>query len=236
MLDALPIGPRGKVDRAALPPPPTVNRPYRAPVGREQDLADIFGDVLGVDPVGLDDDFFELGGDSLAAVELFVMIDEQFGVQLPPSTLLDAPTVALLSPLLVRRRPRGGSTSVVRLIPTTDADPPGTPLFCVAGGGSPAITLRSLADELGDRHDHLRHPGPWARGARAPRPQRRTLGSALPRGDPSRPTVGPVFPGRILVRRHGRVRDGVPARGGWRRSRAARAARQHRARNQAERG
>ncbi|MEX1007447.1 MAG: non-ribosomal peptide synthetase [Acidimicrobiia bacterium] len=151
MLDALPTGSRGKVDRAALPPPPMVNRPYRAPVGREQDLADIFGDVLGVDRIGLDDDFFDLGGDSLAAVELLVMVDEQFGMQLQPSTLLDAPTVALLAPLLVHRRPRGGLSTVVRL---TAASEPGSPFFCVAGGGSPAITLRSLAEslagELGD--------------------------------------------------------------------------------------
>ena len=150
LLDALPLDPRGKVDRGALPVPPVTRRPYRAPVGREQDLANIFGDVLGVDQIGLDDDFFELGGDSLAAVELLVMVDEQFGVQLPPSTLLDAPTVATLAPRLAHRRPRNLPV-VVRLT----AGPEGTrdgiaPLFCVAGGGSPALTLRTLAEELGD--------------------------------------------------------------------------------------
>jgi amino acid adenylation domain-containing protein len=143
MVDALPIDSRGKVDRGALPPPPTVNRAYRAPVGREEELAAIFRDVLGVDRIGLDDDFFELGGDSLAAVELLLMVDEQFGVQLPPSTLLDASTVARLAPLLVHRRRRGEST-VVRLTEASN----GPSLFCVAGGGAPAITLRSLAEEL----------------------------------------------------------------------------------------
>ncbi len=150
LLDALPIGPRGKVDRAALPAPPVPRRSYRAPVGREQDLADIFRDSLSVDRIGLDDDFFELGGDSLAAVELLVMVDEQFGVQLPPSTLLDAPTVATLAPLLVHRRPRSLPV-VVRLTNASEGTRAGVaPLFCVAGGGSPALTLRTLAKELGD--------------------------------------------------------------------------------------
>ena len=68
------------------------------------------GSVLAVDRVGLDDDFFDLGGDSLAAIELMVAIDEHFGIDLPPSTLLEAPTTAALAPLLNRRRPRSAST------------------------------------------------------------------------------------------------------------------------------
>ncbi|MEX1007448.1 MAG: non-ribosomal peptide synthetase, partial [Acidimicrobiia bacterium] len=81
VLDAFPVGSRGKIDRAALPPPPDpALRPYREPVGRERELAGLYMQVLGLDRVGLDDDFFELGGDSLAAVELIAAIDDRFGI------------------------------------------------------------------------------------------------------------------------------------------------------------
>jgi acyl-coenzyme A synthetase/AMP-(fatty) acid ligase/thioesterase domain-containing protein/acyl carrier protein len=150
LLDQLPRTPRGKVDRRGLPPPPDVTRrPYRAPEGRERVLAELFGSVLAVDDVGLDDDFFDLGGDSLAAIELMAAIDEQFGVDVPPSTLLEAPTTAELAPLLNRRRPRGSSTVVtLRAGPSPGDGVSGTPFFCVAGAGSPATSLRALADAL----------------------------------------------------------------------------------------
>ena len=145
LVDDLPRTPRGKVDRRGLPPPPDIaRRPYRAPVGREEVLADLIGSVLAVEDVGLDDDFFDLGGDSLAAIELIAAIDEQFGIDLPPSTLLEAPTTALLAPLLNHRRPRGSSTAVAF------REGRGTPFFCVAGGGSPATSLRALAHALPD--------------------------------------------------------------------------------------
>ena len=51
----------------------------------------LFGSVLALDDVGLDDDFFDLGGDSLAAIELVAAIDEQFGIDMPPSALLESP-------------------------------------------------------------------------------------------------------------------------------------------------
>ena len=68
--------------------PPATNRPYRAPEGREEELAAVFRDVLGIDRIGLDDDFFELGGDSLASVELITAINDHFGVELSASVVL----------------------------------------------------------------------------------------------------------------------------------------------------
>jgi thioesterase domain-containing protein len=103
--------------------------------------------------VGLDDDFFDLGGDSLAAIELMAAIDEQFGIDVPPSTLLEAPTTAELAPLLNKRRPRGASAVVTLRAGSPPGDgASGTPFFCVAGGGSPATSLRAFAHALpGDR-------------------------------------------------------------------------------------
>ena len=147
ILPTMPVGNRGKVDRAALPPAPDLHsRPYREPVGRERELANLFARVLGIDKVGLDDDFFDLGGDSLAAIELIAAIDEHFGVSVTAAVLLESPTVAELARRLVRRREHDAS-AVVAL----RAEGTGTPLFCVAGGGSPATSLRALADTLGPR-------------------------------------------------------------------------------------
>ncbi|MDJ0361829.1 thioesterase domain-containing protein, partial [Rhodococcus sp. H29-C3] len=69
-LDELPLTPVGKLDRAALPEPAAVVRQFRAPVSESESVvASVFEDVLDVDRVGLDDDFFELGGNSLIATQ-----------------------------------------------------------------------------------------------------------------------------------------------------------------------
>ena len=146
-LDTLPRTVRHKLDRAALPEPPQFERPpYREPTGHEADVAALFAEILGVDRVGLDDDFFDLGGDSLGAIELQEGIAEQFGIDLPTSTLLEAPTVATLSARLLHRRP--GRTSPVVPLRTGRG---GVPFFCVTGAGAPALSLRALTDAIDDR-------------------------------------------------------------------------------------
>jgi acyl-coenzyme A synthetase/AMP-(fatty) acid ligase/thioesterase domain-containing protein/acyl carrier protein len=144
-LDVLPRTVRSKVDRASLPPPPPSvrPRPYRAPMGYQRDLAELFASVLGVERVGLDDDFFELGGDSLGVVELVAAIDERFGVDVPTSAVLDAPTVEELSLQLAHRRPAHASPLVDLRI-----GEPGDPFFCVTGAGAPAISLRELSEAM----------------------------------------------------------------------------------------
>jgi acyl-coenzyme A synthetase/AMP-(fatty) acid ligase/thioesterase domain-containing protein/acyl carrier protein len=148
-VDSLPRTVRDKLDRAALPPPPpTVSaRPYREPLGNERDLADMFANVLGLERVGLDDDFFDLGGDSLGVVELLAAIADRFSVDLPASTVLEAPTVAQLALRLSHRRDTNASPVVML---RTDAQ--GDPFFCVGGGGSPAISLRALSEVMSDHN------------------------------------------------------------------------------------
>jgi thioesterase domain-containing protein/acyl carrier protein len=109
----------------------------------------VFASVLGVDRVGLDDDFFELGGDSLGVVELLAAINEEFGVDLPASAVLDAPTVAELSTRLAHRRSRHASP----LVELRNGQP-GDPFFCVTGAGAPAISLRALATAV-DGHNFV---------------------------------------------------------------------------------
>lgn len=96
MVGALPRGPGGKLDRAALPvPAPELATSYAPPIGPvARELAAIWGALLGVALVGADDSFFELGGNSLIALQIASRVRVRFGVALSPRDLLDAPTVA----------------------------------------------------------------------------------------------------------------------------------------------
>ena len=60
-------------------------------------LKGIWSDLLQIEAIGLDDDFFELGGNSLLAVNLFARIESQLGLKLPLSTIIEAPTIGQLT-------------------------------------------------------------------------------------------------------------------------------------------
>jgi amino acid adenylation domain-containing protein len=99
-LDALPLTTSGKLDRRALP------KPQRATAGRaspapatptEIVLSDMWREILHVEEIGADDDFFKLGGHSLLAAQLLARIVDRFGVQLPLRRLFEAPTIAQLA-------------------------------------------------------------------------------------------------------------------------------------------
>jgi amino acid adenylation domain-containing protein len=102
LLDAFPLTANGKVDRRALPRPdgrrPEMDDAFvacRTPT--EELLAEIWGHVLGVERVGVYDDFFQLGGHSLLATQVVSRIREAFQVEMPLRLLFDAPTVAGLA-------------------------------------------------------------------------------------------------------------------------------------------
>ena len=94
VLEAFPLNPAGKVDRAALPDPGIAAHEFRVPVTVVQGVvAAVFGDVLDVGRVGLDDDFFELGGNSLTAMRVVARLGASLGITVPVRTLFQAPTV-----------------------------------------------------------------------------------------------------------------------------------------------
>ncbi|MFD1814823.1 non-ribosomal peptide synthase/polyketide synthase, partial [Rhodococcus gannanensis] len=98
VLDALPLNINGKIDRKALPAPEFEATEFRAPTTEAEILvAGVFGDVLGVDTVGLDDDFFALGGNSLIATQVTARLGAAFDTQVPVLWLFEAPTVVELA-------------------------------------------------------------------------------------------------------------------------------------------
>ncbi|WP_290049796.1 non-ribosomal peptide synthetase [Amycolatopsis solani] len=95
VLDSFPLTANGKLDRRALPEPEFARDRYRAPrTEREKLLADVFAEVLGLDQVGIDDNFFALGGQSLLAVKLITRIRGLLAVEVPIQVVFETPTVA----------------------------------------------------------------------------------------------------------------------------------------------
>ncbi|MGK5543978.1 amino acid adenylation domain-containing protein, partial [Streptomyces sp. URMC 127] len=139
VLDAFPTGPNGKLDRAALPAPaPEADTGGRAPAGpREETLARLFAEVLGLPHVGADDSFFALGGTSLLAARLIARIRDVFGGgaaedeggSLALGTLFRAPTPAGLARRLGDEDGTGpGSLDPVLTLRATGSR---TPLFAL---------------------------------------------------------------------------------------------------------
>lgn len=118
VLRSMPLNRNGKTDRGALPEPP-VKRPdlstayVPATQSEERRVAAIFAELLGVDHVGLHDDFIELGGDSLLAARVAHRVSDEFGVDAPIRIAFDLPTVAHLAGWLAtapaRSRRLGGA-------------------------------------------------------------------------------------------------------------------------------
>ncbi|MGE2721052.1 amino acid adenylation domain-containing protein, partial [Mycolicibacterium celeriflavum] len=174
-LDALPLTVNGKLDRRALPAPEyhAVDR-YRAPANHiEEVLAGIYARVLGVERVGVDDSFFDFGGDSLLAMRAVAAINTNLDAELSVRAVFETPTVAELASRI--GRDEGG------LEPVLSGDAPSVVPLSFAqsrlwfidqfGGSSPvynmAVALRlrgrldvgALGAALGDvvgRHESLR--------------------------------------------------------------------------------
>jgi thioesterase domain-containing protein/acyl carrier protein len=150
-LAAFPLTPSGKVDMTALPEPvfdrSVLDTTYVAPNGDlEAGLVAIWQDLLGVPEIGVDDDFYDLGGDSLMIVSMVGAIRQRFGTDLPLAAIGEAPTIAALARFVERGTDATRFRSLVRLQP---GDPQAKrPLFVVHGGSGNVASFPRLARAL----------------------------------------------------------------------------------------
>ncbi|MGA9869745.1 MAG: amino acid adenylation domain-containing protein, partial [Rhodococcus sp. (in: high G+C Gram-positive bacteria)] len=119
VLDEIPLTPIGKLDRRALPEPEIgiSFRQFRAPVTPiEETVATVFSDVLGAPVVGLDDDFFELGGNSLIATQVVARLGAALDAQVPVRAIFESPTVAQLAIRVEQEAGRGARIALTRTV------------------------------------------------------------------------------------------------------------------------
>ncbi|MEJ2858233.1 MULTISPECIES: amino acid adenylation domain-containing protein [unclassified Saccharothrix] len=147
-LERIPRTTNGKLDRAALPAPDlSATVAGRVPRDhREAVLCGLFAELLGLREVGIDDDFFSLGGHSLLVARLIGRVRAEFGVSIGIRTVFEAPTVAKLVPKL--GTDPGGSFDAVLPLRTGGSGPA---LFCVAPATGLAWSFAALLAHLPDQ-------------------------------------------------------------------------------------
>ncbi len=178
-LERLPLTPSGKVDRRSLPAPEVqadqLGTPYVAPRdATEEALAAVWAEVLGVEKVGIHDNFFDLGGDSILSIQVIARARRTLGAGLSPRLLFEAPTVARLAAAVVPQEavesngipvaPRDGllpmSFGQQRLWFLEDFNEGSTEYHSAAGlrltGPLDASALRAAVGDLVARHESLR--------------------------------------------------------------------------------
>ncbi|GAB7036515.1 MULTISPECIES: non-ribosomal peptide synthetase [Catenuloplanes] len=189
VLAEFPLTGSGKIDRRALPDPAPAPAGAEAPRGLgEEVLSGVFADLLGLDRVGAEDDFFALGGHSLLAVRLVARLRAVFGAQLALHDVFDAPTVRTLA----ERLRRGGDRPPLRSgarpdpLPLSPAQqrlwfidrmdgPSGTyniPFTARFRGAFDLDAFAAAASDVVARHEILRtvYPAPGGRAEQSVRP------------------------------------------------------------------
>jgi amino acid adenylation domain-containing protein/non-ribosomal peptide synthase protein (TIGR01720 family) len=174
VLDRLPLTPTGKLDWVALPEPEFTGGEYHPPrTADEEVLAAVFAEVVGLDRVGIDDDFFKVGGDSIRSIQV-VSRSRALGIEISPREIFENRTVAALAeavagrsgsgPVPVLAEYEGGGIGPMPLLPAARY------VFELGGGhrrfamwttvelpaGIAASELTAVLGVLLDRHDALR--------------------------------------------------------------------------------
>ena len=151
IMESFPKTPGGKINRNRLPAPEYNDSDERT--GRvvpptlpiEVELVEIWEELLGVKPIGITDNFFEMGGDSLLAVRLFTRIEQEYERTLPLATLLRVPTIQELG-LVIRQ---GGMSDPWSSLVEIQPQGAKSPLFCMHGIGGDVLIYWELAHRLG---------------------------------------------------------------------------------------
>jgi amino acid adenylation domain-containing protein len=150
-LDAIPITPTGKLDSKALlalkPEQLGSEREFVVPRTLvEEQMAEIWKEILELEKIGVHDNFFDSGGDSLNAVQLFCRYEESFGKKLPLATLFRAPTIAQLASLVTSEDEKNEWASLVP-IRSSGTMPP---LFFIHSHEGNVVGYYELAQQLDD--------------------------------------------------------------------------------------
>ncbi|WP_245665854.1 thioesterase domain-containing protein, partial [Nocardia sienata] len=151
VLDRLPLTVNGKLDRTALPAPDYTGEGYRAPsTPTEEAIAAAFTEVLDLSRVGADDNFFDIGGNSLIATRVVTELRAELGVDIPVGLLFLEPTPAGLarrigSPLSLHGTSADDAFGVVLPLRSTGSRPA---LFCVHPGSGLAWAYSGLVQHL----------------------------------------------------------------------------------------
>jgi|GEM_PF-2366567 len=148
-LEEIPLTRNGKVARTMLPMPdmirPDLSNPYVPPQNDlERQFVKIWEDLIGVEGIGVTDDFFDLGGDSLVGVMVFARIEEVLGRNLPVSILLTASSIRKQVELIENRKDEQSFEPVIPI--KTRGDLP--PIFFVPGKAGYPTRIRHLAEKI----------------------------------------------------------------------------------------
>jgi len=148
-ISSIPVTPNGKIDRKALtkPAPKTASRSagYTPPrTGMEKLITGIWEKILGIKNISVTDDFFSLGGHSLAAIQIMAQIQKATYKRLPIATLLEHPTIEELASTLENDGNSAGWASLVPIKPHGSK----TPLYIVHGDGLNVLFLSKLARNM----------------------------------------------------------------------------------------
>uniref|UniRef100_UPI00286BF686 non-ribosomal peptide synthetase n=1 Tax=Chamaesiphon sp. OTE_20_metabat_361 TaxID=2964689 RepID=UPI00286BF686 len=149
ILDTLPLTPNHKLDRHRLPAPSRKNLlPIPPRDELEQQLIQIWERALGVQPVGINDNFFDLGGHSLIALQLFAHIEQIWHKRLSWGVLFESPTIAQLAEIIRQQTAPVTDSPLVLLGAGTSRQPP---LFCIHALGGTLFNYYDLVRRLGNR-------------------------------------------------------------------------------------
>ncbi|MFI0939409.1 amino acid adenylation domain-containing protein [Streptomyces sp. NPDC021020] len=166
VLPELPLTPNGKLDTDRLPVPDATAQ-YLAPrTGTERWLASAWQDVLDVGPVGVHDNFFDLGGNSLHSTQLTARVREYLDVELPSQVLFTDPTLERFA-ARIDQILDGEDTPVVTDVVVLRPDGTRPPLFLVHASTGTAAPYARLAPMLGDDQPVYAIEDPGLRGAEA---------------------------------------------------------------------
>ncbi|MBD2244331.1 non-ribosomal peptide synthetase [Nostoc sp. FACHB-888] len=164
LLDTIPLTPNGKINRRALPAPDLSRQEseatFVAPRNEvERQLTEIWEQTLRVQPIGVKDNFFDLGGHSILAAKLFWQIEKTFNKNLPLAILFQSGTVEALAKIICQEEDLARNLALVNTLDKSrtnwsslvEIQPNGSkpPFYCIHGLGGEVLCFRELALHLG---------------------------------------------------------------------------------------